>query len=653
MEKMQEIVDKLNKWSYSYYVLDNPIVSDKEWDKLYDELQEMERQTGIILPDSPSNRVGGDILSGFDKYVHEYQLYSLAKTTTKEGLRKFDQDIRKIEKEPEYFVEYKYDGLSLIVTYKEGKMLSAATRGNGIVGEDVTINAKTIKSIPLTINYKGKLIVKGECIMPLSELDRYNRKSDRPLKNARNAAAGGLRNLDPKETSNRNLDVMFYDIIYIEDNELIKTQKDAYKFLQDNKFHISNDSKECKGIEDVIKEIDNIEKRKESLDFLIDGAVIKVNSTQKRDIIGYTAKFPKWAIAYKYEAEEISTILEDVIWQVGRTGKVTPIGIVQAVELAGATIKKATLNNYNDIQRKGVKINSRVFIRRSNEVIPEILGIAEEYENSKLINKPTKCPCCDSELIEVGANLFCVNAHKCKDQIISRLSHFVERDAMNIDTVSEKTIEQLYNKLNVKSVADLYKVTKEQLLSLENFKDKKADNYLSNIDKSKEIDLASFIYALGILNVGKKTAKELAKNFETFENFRNATFEDFIKIHDIGDIVAQSIVDYFKFEQNNEIIEELFSLGVKINDYVKVKENNILENKKFVLTGTLKDISREEMSKIIESYGGQTSSTVSKNTDYVLYGDSAGSKLEKAQKLGIETINLEQFWEIVNKNNAK
>lgn len=649
MEDMKKIVDTLNKWSYAYYVLDKPIVSDKEWDILYDKLQQMEKETGIILPDSPTNRVGGEILEGFEKFTHEFQLYSLAKTTSKEGLEKFDSDIKKIEKDPEYFVEYKYDGLSLILNYEDGKFISASTRGNGLVGENVTVNAKTISTIPLTIDYKGKLIVKGECIMRLSELEKYNKKAEKPLKNARNAAAGGLRNLDTSETKSRNLDVMFYDIIFIQDSERVKTQAEVYKFLKDNKFHISEDPKVCKNMEEVMREIDDIEKRKNQLDFLIDGVVIKVNNIGKRDIIGYTAKFPKWAIAFKYEAEEVSTVLEDVVWQVGRTGKVTPIGIVEAVELAGATIKKATLNNYNDILRKGIKINSRVFIRRSNEVIPEILGIAEEYENSSSIEKPEFCPCCGSRLVEVGANLFCVNAHNCKDQIISRLSHFVERDAMNIDTVSDKTIKLFYDKLGVRSVADLYRISKNELLSLESFKDKKAENYLNNIEKSKNIDLSSFIYALGILNVGKKTAKILAKEYKTFDNFKNATTDELISIKDIGDVVADCITDYFKFEENRNIINELFDNGVKVENYNQVNENNVLEGKKFVLTGTLEDISREEMSAIIEGYGGQTSSSVSQKTDYVLYGENAGSKLSKANSLGVKTITLKEFWEMVGK----
>ncbi|MBQ7307046.1 MAG: NAD-dependent DNA ligase LigA, partial [Clostridia bacterium] len=348
--------------------------------------------------------------------------------------------------------------------------------------------------------------------------------------------------------------------------------------------------KVCKDIDEVIKEINNIDKQKSTLDFLIDGAVVKINNIEKRDVIGYTAKFPKWAMAFKYEAEEMSTILKDVIWQVGRTGKITPIAIVEPVELAGATIKKATMNNFNDIRRKGVKINSRVFIRRSNEVIPEILGVAEDYQNSIEIEKPIYCPCCHSQLTEIGANLFCTNTHSCKNQVVARISHFVGRDAMNIDTVSEKTIELLYDKLNVRSVADLYKVTKEQLLTLENFKDKKSDNYLNNIEKSKDIDLASFIYALGILNVGKKTAKELAKIFKTFDNFKTATMEDLIEIKDIGEVLSQSIVEYFQFEENNKIIEELFSYGVKIKELEQVKTSNVLDNKKFVLTGTLLNI---------------------------------------------------------------
>lgn len=646
MERMEELVNLLNKYSYYYYVLDNPIVSDKEFDKLYDELITLENETGIILENSPTKRVGGEILSGFEKFTHKTPLLSLNKSTTFEGLDKFDKDIKEYIDNPKYFVEYKYDGLTLACYYKNGKLLKAATRGNGVVGEDVTKNAMTIRTIPLTIDFKGDLIVSGECIMKLSELENYNKKNEKPLKNARNAAAGGLRNLDTKITASRNLDMVFYSVIEAQ-GLIFNSQQEMYKFLKENRFNISRDVKVCENIEEVKQEINDIEIRKSTLDFLIDGVVIKIDNVLNRELIGYTSKFPKWAIAYKYEAEEVSTMLNDVIWQVGRTGKVTPTACLEAVELAGATVQRATLNNYNDILRKNIKIHSRVFVRRSNEVIPEILGLAQEYENSIEIEKPTTCPCCNFPLAEIGAHLFCRNVHNCKEQILARMENFVGKDAFNIDSISKQTIKQFYEKLNVRKFGDLYKITKDELLSLDSFKEKKCNNYFQALEKTKNVDLVQFILALGILNVGKKTAKDLAKKFKTLENLKNATYEELISVEDIGDVIAQSIIEFFSLDSNKEIINDLFECGITINSVSEIKENK-LQSKKFVLTGTLKNYSRDEMSKIIEENGGVVVSSVSKNTDYVLAGENAGSKLDKANALGIKIINEEQFFEIIN-----
>ena len=644
-QEMQELINLANHHAYNYYVLDKPTISDYEYDQIYDKLQKLERETGVVLPSSPSNRVGGAILKGFKKYNHEVPLFSLDKCNSFEELEKFVSDVKKDFSDAEFSVEYKFDGLSIVVEYENGIFKSAGTRGNGKVGEDVTEQVKTIKSVPLEINFKGKLIVQGEGLITLSNLAKYNKTAAEPLKNARNAVAGAIRNLDPKVTAARNLDFFAYAVNFIE-GKPFKTQKECMEFLKSNGFKVSDFfhiEKDVKKIEDIITEVDKV---KAKLDILMDGIVVKTNQTAYRDELGYTAKFPKWAIAYKFEAQEISTMLEDVIWQVGRTGKLTPIGIVEPVELAGATIRRATLNNAGDIERKKVKIGSRIFLRRSNEVIPEILGLAEEYETSKKIEIPEFCPSCNSKLCEIGANLFCLN-DECPEQIVDALTHFASRDAMNIEGYSDKTSRLFFNNLNVKNLSDLYKISKEQLLSLEGFKEKKAENLINAISASKNVSFGSFIYALGINGVGKKTAGDLANNFKTIENLQNATLEQLADINDVGDVIAESIFKYFRNEKKLEQIAELFRLGVVIKEAEQRATNTVFSGKTLVLTGSLEKYTRGEATKLLEGLGANVSSSVSKNTDYVLAGENAGSKLEKAQKLGIRIITEKEFQELI------
>lgn len=641
LERMKELVEEINFHNYNYYSLDNPTISDAEWDKLYDELLVLEKETNVVLPDSSTNKVGGETLSKFQKYTHKVPYYSLEKSNTFSRLKEWCDDIKNQYSSATFFVEYKYDGLTISITYKDGKLINASTRGNGFVGEDVTSQVKTIRTVPLTIDFKGELVVQGEAIMKLSELKKYNEKNAEPLKNARNAAAGAIRNLDPKITKSRNLDVIFYAVNYVE-GKTFASQQDMHDFLVENKFNASKDYAFCNNFEEVWKRVNEIDKNKFNLDFLIDGAVIKLNETKAREIFGFTSKFPKWAIAYKFEAQELSTKLNDVVWQVGRTGKLTPIGLIEPVNLAGATVSKATLNNMGDIVRKQVKINSFVFVRRSNEVIPEILGIARDIENSKEIEKPTNCPCCKTNLVEIGANLFCPN-YFCPEQIEDRISHFASRDAMNIEGISEKTVGQFREKLGVKTIADLYYLTKEQLYSLDNFKDKKVDNFFKQLNESKKVPLNKFIYALGISNIGKKASKDLVKHFKTLENIKNATVEQINEIYDFGLIMAQNVVEYFSNEHNKEILKKLNEAGVEVENAQSEQKSNIFQNMTFVLTGTLPNLSREQASQIIEENGGKTSSSVSKNTTFVLLGDNAGSKLEKANKLGIKTISEQEF----------
>ncbi|MBE5746326.1 MAG: NAD-dependent DNA ligase LigA [Clostridiales bacterium] len=643
MDRMTELVEKLNNYNYNYYVLDNPIISDKEWDKLYDELLKLEKETGIILENSPSQKVGGEVLSKFNKVTHKVQLYSLEKVNDYKDLEKWVSDIKSKVKNASFSLDYKYDGLTVVLTYKNGILTSAATRGNGQVGEEILAQVKTIRTVPLTIDYKGEVIIQGECIMKLSELEKYNKKADEPLKNARNAAAGALRNLDPKVTKSRNLDVIGYNVCYIEGKEF-KTQMEMQEFLIKNKFYVVNNfaiQTEFKNIEDVFK---NIDVNRKNLDFLIDGAVLKLNNVDKRDEIGYTIKFPKWAIAFKFEAEETSTTLLDIIWTVGRTGKITPGAVLEPVELCGATITRATLNNYEDILRKKVMLNSRVFLRRSNEVIPEILGLAEKYENSKKVEKIEYCPSCNSKLVDIGPNLFCLNTYNCPEQIKERIIHYASRDAMNIDGISDKTIDLFYEKLNLRSVADLYDLTYDDLFNLEGFKNKKTENMLKAIENSKNVSLAKFIYAIGILNVGKKTALDLSKKFKNLNNLINASMEDLINIKDVGEIVANSIIDYFKNEKNIDLINLILQKGVKIIDSEEVEiKDNFFKDKKVVLTGSLINYKRDKLSEILQNLGAEVVSSVSKNTDLVIVGSDAGSKLDKATKLGIKIMNEEEL----------
>lgn len=645
MDRMRELVDILNRYAYQYYVLDEPVVSDKEYDLLYDELVRLEKESGERLFDSPTRRVGGEPVSVFKKHKHIERLYSLDKATTEEEIYAFEKRINKSGKKIEYTVEYKFDGLTICITYDKGRFVRATTRGNGIEGEDVTAQVLTIKSFPLSISYTGTLEVQGEAIIRLSVLSEYNKKAAEPLKNARNAVAGAIRNTDPKITEERKPEIMFYNVNYMSEGGL-KSQTECVDFLREQGFKVHPFLRVCNNIEEVISAIDEVEISRKSLDILTDGAVVKINSFEQRKELGYTDKFPRWAIAFKFEAEETTTILKDVVWQVGRTGKLTPLGIVEPVALAGATVSKATLNNYGDLTRKKIKKGARVLIRRSNEVIPEILGVTEIYADSTEVVKPQICPYCGTRLVETGANLFCPN-EGCRPRIIAKLANFACKNGMNIDGFSEMTTATLYDEFGVKSFSDLYNLTKEQLLSLDGFKEAKTENLISAIEASKDVDLSNFIFALGIDNVGKRTAKDLAKKFTTIEALMSADKESLLSVNDVGQVIAECITDYFSDEKNVKEINSLLRSGVKISATENADRNGIFSGEKVVLTGSLSDFTREEASKIIENSGGTVVSSVSKKTTLVLCGESAGSKLDKAKSLGIKIIDEEEFKKLI------
>ena len=647
-EKMRELVQRLNETSYAYYVLDNPIISDAEWDALYEELKRLESVTGEVLPDSPTRRVGGEPLAAFEQHRHLVRMLSMDKAQTEQALLDWAARTEKwAEQEgaakPKYMIEHKFDGLTICLTYENGQLVQAATRGNGEVGEAIIEQARTIRSIPLTIPYKGKIEVRGETYMRLSVLEEYNKTAAEPLKNARNGAAGALRNLDPAVTAARRLDAVFYDVGYIEGREFADSAE-MYDFLRENRFPTPSYLENAETIEEAIGKVRAIGESRGELDYMIDGAIIKVTDFGLRSAMGNTEKFPRWAIAFKYEAQEEVSILREVTWELGRTGKLTPRARLDPIEIAGATVQYATLNNWGDILRKRVRIGAKVWIRRSNEVIPEIMGRVDEFlPDERDVEKPEICPACGAQLAEVGAHLFCPNREGCLPQSVMRLTHFAGRDAMDIDTFSEKTAMQLAQELNVREPWQLYELTKEQLISLERFGEKKAENLLKAIEKSKNCRLDAFLFAIGIPNVGRKTARDLAEHAGSVEKLRAMTAEELTAIGDVGEIVASSIVSYFEDEMYVRNLEKLFAVGVAPQWEEKESAEGPLNGMKVVVTGTLVHFSRQQAEEAVVQAGGTAVGSVSKNTTFVLAGEKAGSKLEKAQKLGIEVIGEEEF----------
>lgn len=630
---MEEMVETLNRWAYEYYVLDAPSVSDQHYDALYDRLTALEKKEGRVLPDSPTRRIGGEPLKNFEKYNHLEKSYSLDKVQSFNELEAWVTKIKTAYPGAVFTVEYKYDGLNLSITYENGLLIRAVTRGNGVTGEVVTRQVETINSVPLSIGYKELIEVRGEGYMKRSSLAAYNEKhADEPLKNTRNGVAGAIRNLDPSVTAGRKLDMVFYSLGY---NTLkLRSQTELNEFLKKNRFATNGVFRRCENHEEIRAVIEEIGRTRDSLDFDIDGVVIKTDDFALREELGYTEKFPRWAVAFKFEAEEVVTKLLKVTWMPGRTGKVTPIGHLKPVELCGATISRATLNNIGDIRKKSLKTNSDVYVRRSNDVIPEVLGLAEEGEDSEEINAPEVCPVCGTPLIERGALLYCPNRNGCSEQIVARLELYCSKDGADIEGLSEKTLKLFYEKLGVISPDGLYALKTSQLMELEGFKEKKAAKITDSIEKSKEMSLPAFLYALGIENVGTKTAADLAERYGSLEKIMQASVEELTAIEDIGEVVAGSIKDYFSDAENVKMIGRLLAAGVK--PIYSEKKEGIFSGMKFVLTGELEGLVRSEAKKLIEEEGGEVMSSVTKNTDIVVAGENAGAKLEKALKLNVE-----------------
>ncbi|WP_150541749.1 NAD-dependent DNA ligase LigA [Clostridium perfringens] len=652
---IEELVEELNKYAYEYYVLGNSSVTDKDYDKKYYELVDLEKETGYKLPYSPTQRVGDVILPEFKKYTHKARLWSLDKAQTLEEIREWhNRNVKLLEEYNrtsdeelpplKYILTKKFDGLTINLSYDEnGVLVTGATRGTGAIGEDVTAQVKTIKSIPLKIDCHDFLEIHGEAIMTTEAFEKYNSEAETPLKNLRNGAAGALRNLNVAETAKRNLSAFFYDVGYKE-GAPFKTYMEMLNFIKTKGFPMDDYIRECKTLDEIQKEIDYIRDIRFDLNYDIDGLVIAIDDIRTRELLGYTVKFPKWAIAYKFEAQEATTKLLDVEWNVGRSGRVSPTAILDPVELAGVTVKRATLNNMDDIARKGVRLGAEVFVRRSNDVIPEIMGVVpESLEGTKEIEEPKVCPACGAHLVHEGVHIYCENTLGCKPQMVKTIVHFAGREAMNIAGFSEKTAEQLFEKLDIRDISDLYKLEYEKLLDLDKFGPKKAQNLLDAIEKSKDCTLEAFLYSLGIPNVGVKTAKDLVKRFESLENLEKATFEELVSVQDVGDIVARSIIEFFKEERTLKVINELLSLGV--NPHYKKKE--VLESpfmgKTVVVTGTLENYSRTSIKEKLESLGAKVSGSVSKKTDFVIAGEAAGSKYDKAKSLGVTILSEEEF----------
>ena len=639
LARMKELVSTLNEWARLYYEEDAPVVADAEYDRLYDELRNLEKEVGYSMPTSPTHRVGGAPKGKFEQSKHILRLYSLDKCQSKEEFYDWcNRIVKTVGYLPTLTCEYKFDGLTLNILYENGKIVKASTRGNGEVGEVVTAQVNTIQKLPKTIEYKGRIEIQGEGILRLSRLNEYNLTASEPLKNARNGAAGAIRNLNPQVTAQRGLSFFAYNSGY--SDKTFATQTEMREFLKAEGFETEGDFEKVNDAESAMKYADRTGEKREKLDYLIDGVVFKVDDVHLRDEIGFTEKFPKWAVAYKFKADEMTTTLQDVEWQVSRSAKLNPIAILEPVDIGGVTVSRATLNNYGDILKKKVKIGDKVFVRRSNDVIPEIMGVAIENPNAVAIKKPHECPVCHAPVKEVGAFLYCTGDN-CAPQIISKLDHFASKDAMDIDGFSEKTAELLYNETHVEDAVDLMNLNATDLFGLEGFGDKKIGNLLGAIEKSKHTTLDRFIFALGIDGIGKKTAKDLVKRFRTLENLQNASLADLGAVDGIGEILANNVFEFFRDSNNVDFVDRLLKSGITFEE--AEQKSGVFSGMKVVLTGSLPTYKRGEATKLIEDNGGEVAASVSKTVNLVLAGEDAGSKLEKAQKLNIKIIDEQQF----------
>lgn len=657
-ERIDELVDIINDANYKYHVLDDPDITDQEYDSLLRELFVLEEKyPQYVREDSPTHRVGGTVLSEFKKVTHRIPMMSLEDVFNEDEIRNFDFRIRKEKVDPQYVCELKIDGLSVSLQYKDGKLLTAATRGDGTTGEDITANAKTIKTIPLTLKEKIDIEVRGEIYMSkktLKKLNEEREKNHQPLlQNCRNAAAGSIRQLDSKVAASRQLDCWIYHLPNPEDYG-IKTHWEALEFMKKLGFKTNPNNLLVNDVEGILTYIAHKGEERSSLSYDIDGVVVKLNNIEDQRRLGFTAHHPKWATAYKFPAEEVLTRLEDIIFTVGRTGQITPNAVLTPVIVAGSTISRATLHNEDYVISKDLKIGDIVSIHKAGDVIPEIGEVKKERRTGKErdFEMIRTCPMCGEFIYKKDGQVdyFCINPH-CPARKMEGLCHFVSRKAMNIDGLGDRIIEDFYNMKYISEIPDIYHLAKyrDELTELEGYGNKSVDNLLEAIENSKKNSLERLLFGLGIPNVGEKTSKVLAMHYGTMDHFMNASFDDLNSIPDIGEIIAQSIVDFFANEKNQKIITELKELGLNMEytgPKVEVNENFYL--KTFVVTGTLQKYSREEIENQIQLLGGKASSSVSKNTSAVIVGTNPGSKLEKARNLGIPIWSEEDFEERLN-----
>ena len=654
-ERMNELINIINEADYNYHTLDNPTITDQEYDKFLRELILIEEEhPDWIREDSPTQHAGGKIIDSFEKVTHKIPMMSLSNVFSESEIASFDEKIRKENINPKYVCELKIDGLSVSLLYEKGKLVRAATRGDGVTGEDITHNAKTIKTIPLKLKEEVDIEVRGEIFMnkkTLEELNEKRKKENQPLlQNCRNAAAGSIRQLDSKVAAERKLDTYIYHLPNPEDYGL-KTHQEALDFMTKLGFKTNNNNRLVGTVEEIYDFINEKGQLRQQLPYDIDGVVIKVNNIDEQKKLGYTAKYPKWATAYKFPAQEVLTKLTDIIFTVGRTGQITPNAVLEPVIVAGSTISRATLHNEDFVNEKGLKIGDIVSIRKAGDVIPEVVEAKVDRRDGseKEFQMITQCPMCESTLMkkEGQVDYYCMNP-KCPARHIEGLIHFASRDAMNIDGLGERIMEDFYNFHFINNLADIYslKQYEKDLVRLEGFGDKSITNLLEAIENSKNNSLERLIFGLGIPHVGAKTAKVLAAKFETLDNLMGQTEEVLTKVPDIGGIIAKSLTSYFNDNHNRGIIEELKELGLNTK-YLgqKVVENELFSGKSFVLTGTLTMYTRDEAKEKIESLGGKTVDSVSKKTSVVIVGDAPGSKYRKAQELGIEIWTEEQFKE--------
>ncbi len=656
-ERIRELQKKLKQANYEYYVLDNPTMSDYDFDMLLQELQTLEeKHPDMITKDSPTQRVGGEVSLKFNKVKHSKPMLSLGNLFSEEDVLDFDAKIQKTVSDYTYTVDLKIDGLSVSILYSGGYLQRAATRGNGIIGEDITENVKTIRSIPLKIDYKEDIEVRGEIFMPkkyfkmLNELQIKNKKE--PFKNPRNAAAGTIRQLDPKVVSKRKLDAfMHYSIA---DNG-INNHYESLQFLKKLGFKINDKTTYCKSINEVIDYIKSVEEYRFDLPYEIDGVVIKVNEFNLYDLIGYTAKYPKWAIAYKFKALEVETILNDVTFQIGRTGVVKPVAELEPVMISGSLVSRATLHNEDFCKDRDIYIKDHVIVRKAGEIIPEVLRTVPEKRTGNEIpfKMITHCPKCNSLLVRKPgeADYYCVNPD-CEAKHLEGIIHFASRDAYNIDGLGENILTELYNDGYITDIADIFVLKNhyQELITKERFGEKSVQNLLDAIEKSKNNNLDKLIFGLGIRHVGAKVSKILVEKIPSMDEFYKQTVESLLDIKDIGLAIANSVVEYFKDDSNIKMINRLKEYGLRMTyQSSKISENTFFTDKTVVLTGTLNDFTRKEAKNIIENMGGNVSSSVSKNTDYILLGDNPGSKYQKALSLGIKILDEDGFKEVISR----